>query len=705
MCQSEAKGMNIKMKILLHFPGKFHIEKEIDIEGSFYSIWVKFVSDLSDMKQYISMEAFFSRFMVYRNGTRLWNFMSTCENKDNLIIVAINKISNVSIAPLHRDKRIGCSQCEGVAIYVDKYNLLEENDEKREKAYCKECFCKKILQKAYRNIEKIEYIENYIIDIGLSGERDSTIAAYLLMEFIKEKKLKVEVIGVYNNIGLGYYDEEREKSAIITAKNLGINCKINYVDIGMLDEVCNQNVAGEMRIDFCKMCTYLSGWRDVGAYEGKMVISVTGSNTLEDEYVSKLYGAYMEEESKVLNKIHVLQGMSEDIVALYGAIKNIDYCVEDCPIQCSSPHYFCRKIALNPLKAISPWVYKTKDVFKNLIEEYPFGLISNKKTIKYFSKTIKRTDGKWVDLTQITVGNSYKIFNDVLEENDQKVNELEKRYFKKRVESEYQWIEKRGKILIENLHDDLIKKQTLELNPDFSFLSTEYVLLYKKHSMYDLKLKEISILEQRILNLFKNKKTITIGEILAMNSEIPEDKLGVSICKLLLCRIIVFNQTKKCIRENKMVVRKIAIYDKNKFLKDAVFSRAFDLEDIEIIYNMHRTDVGIDQTYNVFISDEFNELQQYEKENCARNESMYVHIANTITIMKGSIERFLEKFEPYNWENEGNNEGKIEYFFQNQIIMEILNMVIFDKDSFNCKHPNDILLINRNNREKNKISF
>lgn len=373
-------------------------------------------------------------------------------------------------------------------------------------AYCKDCFTRAVKKFAFNNISKKEPLSGFTVDIGLSGERDSTIAAYFLANYREQHGSNIDVKCVYNNIGLGHYDDERQKNAENVAKEYGFDFKVNNVDIGMLDDLYKKDAAGNMNTRYCNMCTYLTGFREYGEYANIKVLSATGSRTLEDDFVSKIYGTYTDDTKTLANRIYILKGLSEDIISLYAAINNINYFLGDCPMQVSSPHYFCRKIAVNPLKAISQWIYKREDKYAELKDLYPFGYVSSKKNISYFGKCIRRSDNEWIDLRNISMANYKELGEKHLKEQYREVDILDKNFYKMRQASESKWLKCNMADFKAAMKEDEIKAQKLYLRSGLNFLITRYILLYINKRDYKVILDSINNIEERIINILLEKQ-------------------------------------------------------------------------------------------------------------------------------------------------------------------------------------------------------
>ena len=705
------------MNVIIHYPGKLHIERECDYSGSFNSIWLKIIHDNNELQQFVSIDEFFSKFLVYRNGTRLWNASTYCTKADNIIIVAINKGSVVPLSKPNVTKVKTCTCCKKEdAVFIDEFNILtyEKREEGRslKLAYCKDCFTKAVKEFAFKNIRKKEPLSGITVDIGLSGERDSTIAAYFLASYKEQYGTNIDIKCVYNNIGLGNYDDKRQKSAENVAKEYGFDFKVNYVDIGMLDELYKNDTAGTMNTRYCNMCTYLTGFREYGEYANIRVLSATGSRTLEDDFVSKIYGTYSDDTKTLVNRIYVLRGLSEDIISLYAAISNINYYVGDCPLQVSSPHYFCRKLAVNPLKAISKWVYKQEDKYEELKMTSPFGYVSSKRDISYFAKCIKRSDGEWVDLQNISIADYKDLEEEHLKERYKEVDILDKRFYEIRQASESKWLRDKVNSFKVAMKEDEMKSQNIYLNSGLNFLITKYVLLYITKRDYKIVLVSINNIEEHIISKLlgvKDNNGLAIKQLDEYFSSENYDEYVLCLYRLLINGIICISKEK---REKDRDIN-VLFYDKYKLFSEPERSELIEvlnLSENQIVFQNSMDEINNPNKiyrFAICISYDINDLIRFESklnESNVKTIKIFVHPSDIITILKGSLAALNEKYAPLDivWKN---NQIEISKFYKKQVLYILSDMINFENRINSIEKPNVLNTINTGTMIKKQIEF
>lgn len=684
------------MIITMHYPGENHLEKEIDSQKTIFSTWVKLMSEDEAYREYMDIRKFCTRFIIYNNGERIWNPTSKCKDNDNVVIVAVNKGAYVERSKIKCTEKRWCSCCGDDRIFFydvnDIFQYGEESGDKEHKAYCKECFIKEFEKFAYRNIEIEAKLDGKIIDIGLSGERDSTIAAYLMTKYINEKKINAKMHGVYNNIGLGYYDSMRQKSALVTAKQLGFECKVNYVDVGLLEEFCKNSHENAMETKFCNICTYLSGWRDVGLYKGQQVISVTGSKTLEDDFVAKIFGTYSEKAQTITKKINILQGLSEDMISLFAAAKRIDYCIADCPIQSLSAQYYCRYNVLNPLKASSNWVFK-QNKNKELYSSKPFGLISGKDRLEYFSRTIQRSDLVWVDLTKINKNNYQVIGEDILPEKFICHDALNINYTSLRMKSEENFIKNEAKDFLMIVDEEEFRSRYININPQFDVLLKQYVLLIFEKKSGRFIINPIDRVIEMILHKMFEKR-VSVGYLLDAVDREHKERVALFIYKML--RGKVFNiESIEAIEQKKVFKHSIDIYDSELIFEEIINSAPDIGKQIVINYNK---DFGSD--YKIYISKTFDDLLEYSR-NIRSKVPIFIHIGKRITILKGNIEKLICKFEPIDLQYIDANLSMCEKIYLDMVFYEIVDIVLFK----NYLEEDSLIIIDKEDSKIDRIKF
>lgn len=704
------------MNVIIHYPGKLHIEKECDYNGSFNSLWVKLINHINEMQQFVSMDAFFSRFLVYKNGTRLWEASTYCEKGDIIIIAAVNKGSVVPVCNPNITKIETCIFCNKEdAVFIDEFNILTNvKGEERStlKAYCKECFTKAVREFAFNNIRKMEPLNGYTVDIGISGERDSTMAAYFLANYKEQHDTNIDIKGVYNNIGLGYYDDLRQKWAEIVANKYGFDFKVNHVDIGLLGDFYKHDTVGYMNTRYCNMCTYLTGFRNYGEYSNVRVLSATGARTLEDDFVSKIYGTYKDDTKLHGNRLYVLKGLSEDIISLYAAICNVNYCIADCPLQGTSPHYFCRKLAVNPLKAISRWVYKQDDEDTDLKDLSPFGYMSSKKSIPYFVKCIQRSDGEWVNLSNITMADYKDLGDEQLKARYCEVDILDKNFYDIKKASEDKWLKDEVEDFKVALNENEMKSQKLALKADLIILVKTFVLLYINKKDYRTVLISINRIEEYIINKIletQNSEMLTIGQLNEYFTSHNYDEYSLSLYRLMIYGVVYIPQGKGKSNRHFNVV----LCDKYKLLDESDRSELLksvnsSVDEVEFIYCTDEiNDQDKSSRFAICISTDMDDLRRFESilnKSNSKAIKIFVHVSEQLTILRGSFTAFDKKYAPIDLVVT-NNEIDMSTLYKKQVIYILLDMMSFEDRANLIEKPNVLTVINLNTMQKKQINF
>lgn len=225
---------------------------------------------------------------------------------------------------------------------------------------------------------------------------------------------------------------------------LGLPLKINNVDIGLLDEFIKKHKGKEVTGRYCSMCTRLSGWKNLGDYEGENIVSLTGSSTLEDKLTDRIFGNIQEQRDGKIRKLKILEDLPEDVISLFAALKNIDYYVGDCPIQEASPQYYCRRFFINDIKRNTNWLYRgNNNIYSKCVvnKRVVGGIIA-------YNTVLQRSDGKWISIKGIKVSDCAVIVDKVVPQNNLCEDALEINFAIFLRDSWNGWMKKKGVLFI-----------------------------------------------------------------------------------------------------------------------------------------------------------------------------------------------------------------------------------------------------------------
>ena len=124
-------------------------------------------------------------------------------------------------------------------------------------------------------------------------------------------------------------------------------------------------------------------------------------------------------------------------------------------------------------------------------------------------------------------------------------------------------------------------------------------------------------------------------------------------------------------------MKKVNVYDENKFFEDKIdeFGIISKENNIEIAYNRFalREDNEL-AFYDIFVSNDIRKLYEYMQSYEEKKEKIYIHIGKHITILKGNLRRFFEKFSPVDDIKE-ETKYQITEWQQEKIIFEVGDLI------------------------------
>lgn len=639
------------MKIIFHFPGKVH--KEFDEEFfniSFKNLINHIATQETLLKEYLNEKSFYSRYITFRNGKRFYNFNTECKFNDFILIIAANKIKKVDINKKEKQEHAKeCIDCgNNKIVYVDNHILFQN----RESYLCKNCFKKRMKEKIFNNISHLNLTNESIIDFGISGERDSTIALYFLVEYRKMTKMKFKINCVFNAVGLGKYDEDRLNAAKDIFKKLCFkNDEFNVNNLEMNfeeDFQKNQEDIDLFSTKYCSICTRANGFRNYGIYNGKDLFTASGSGTIEDNFTNKIMNKgetlpttiVSSKFPKIINfrRMLILDGILEDMISIYAALENIDYCVADCPLACVSPNYLCRESSLNSIKAKTNWLTSAYGD-NNLMQDCSIlGRISNKRKVPLKYKCICAENGEIYGIKEFTMES---IIEGAEERN--KPDELEAKFYNICCDSKRRYMENNFDKYLRLFSDEYIKNIDITLNnikiqkiKDIHFLFNGYG--------DSIDLININNIEKKLLLLIEKNERIKFSELIKDKEDKFNDNVR-AIQNLLSLGIIKLNLSTK---KEKTEERKLYIIDKEKTISKSYYRVLQDIFDVNKgniicedndIYLARENDIIL-----VIESDSYKIKKWYDTLKKLPSQVIYIHLFQPMTIFTNDYE-YIEK----NW--------------------------------------------------------
>jgi tRNA(Ile)-lysidine synthase TilS/MesJ len=469
--------------VIIHYPGKYHDRVSLKKDTPFKKFWSGYSHPYKELSEYRTYEKFFTRFLLFLNGIRIYHWDFDLQPQDTVIIVASNKVS----LPIHyseiKQPFETCDFCSGTDIsYVD---ILEERlDKYIAAAYCSKCFKDMMEKRAFSNLNMCSIPQGATVDLGLSGERDSSMALYFVLLYRERYNLEFTLNCVYNNIGLEQYDKNRLEGIETSIKKrlVNDNFTVNSLDLPILKVL--QDIKGNKKTTYglCNYCYRGGRFREYCAYINTNLCGTTGGGTIEDKIVELFlspaassgftvldYSLSLYKEKRWLTP---LEGMSEDCLSLYAALEKIDYCIDDCPVSAVSALYHSRRYLLNNFKAVFP-EYKKIYGDRSLKYNYTlFGQLDKRRQVSHHANVLKcPVCQKYHDLGNLTL-------EEVITSSKRNLNpcdEVEKKFEDLYYDSEENWYKANVEtISVEELAE---VELVIELSPFYQFIFRDCFLL------------------------------------------------------------------------------------------------------------------------------------------------------------------------------------------------------------------------------------
>lgn len=636
------------MRILIHYPGQLHKEYNITLNNvKFFTILKQLIKDEKTLIDYLNEEYFYSRFITYKNGKRFYSFNDECKDEDFILIIAANKLKMVkNVFEKEVNNKSKCSVCNNKdVVYIDN-GILER--EKEETYLCQDCFKKKIKEKAFENISHMKLTNDSIIDFGLSGERDSTIALYLLLEYRKESNMKFKINCVFNSVGLGEYDKNRLLAAKIFYKRM---CDkndlftVNKLDMnfeGDFDE--NKKNIDKCTSKYCSICTRANGFREYGLYNNnKDLFTASGSGTIEDCFASKIMnkGESVSNTTvsynflKIMNfrRVLILEGILEDMISIYACLNNINYHIGDCPLSMVSPNYLCRENSLNLIKAKTNWITSSYGDINLKYNYSVLGRISEERQINLRNKCIKSREGFLYGIN----GNSIrKILKSIRDK--EKPDSLEEEFYNICIKSKIKYLNNKLDRYVNIFRDEYVSNNVIiRLNNVMVKEFDGIYFLYNK-TLDSIELLEITEAEREIISIIEKNKGITFNDLkLKSNNEFLDKVMAIQNLVTLGIIKIQFAEDRK-IKESDIIY----IQDKDEILNKSyqlILQDIFDTNENNIIFNnLDIKNCKEDDIVVIIESDASKIKEWYNKLKNISTQIIYIHISSIITIFTNNYE-------------------------------------------------------------------
>lgn len=508
------------MKLIYHYPNAEHFERKIKsiknlfLEDIIRKYLLEFDTELEEPLE----KSFFSNYIVYKNGLREYSIKTPISKNDFLIIVRANKQSFYK----YNYERMGtiinslnCSNCDSVDIaYQDTSSIISNNIN-----LCCGCLAKKIEELVFNNIGKKNITDMHVINLGLSGERDSTLSLYFLSKYRINNNLKFKIVCSYNKVGLGEYDSRRLESARHSFQKYckdGDVFEVNDVEVNMLDELKSEQECVPIS-KYCNLCYRITAFRKKETFNNKHVMSASGGGTIEDQFMERIYNNRSNMQKYNVNysffefannkyKIQPLENLPEDVLSLYAAVRKINYEVANCPINERSAHYICRKNVLNPLKAVSNWLYLSHKEKLSTSNRFLFGTLDYSRNPEYPFKT------KYINGDFIKVDN--RELRTIIENADEPGNDLEVKLYNKEKNSYYDLINRRRKEWEIILNDKSLLQKSIFLKYYEYIIEQGLIICIDRENDF-LKTIPVNELEMKIFSYVYEESGMSIYSLLS----------------------------------------------------------------------------------------------------------------------------------------------------------------------------------------------
>lgn len=704
------------MRILIHYPGKIHKQVDVILDNTdLYAIVKQLANDEKILQDYLNEENFYSRFITYKNGKRFYSFSDKCKNEDNIMIIAVNKLKAIkNVFEFKSNNMSNCSLCKNKnIIYIDNGILKKDANETY---LCQDCFEKKVTEKAFENISHMQLKDSSIIDFGFSGERDSTVALYLLLQYRKEKGIKFKINCVFNAVGLGEYDKNRLMAAKVFYEKMcdeKDSFTINYLNMGFEEDFNkNKNNIDKITSKYCNICTRANGFREYGMYNNnKDLFTASGSGTIEDCFASKMMNKGETTASTLVNynflraknfrRMLILDGISEDIISIFACLNNINYYIGDCPLSSVSPNYLCRENALNPIKAKTDWITSTYGDIELKYNYTLMGRISEDRKINLRNKCIKLEDNFLCGINDGTLKN---ILHTV--KNRKMPDLLEKEFYYICTKSKKKYLDENFEKYVSIFLDDYVKNNLILTLNNTIIKKFEGVYILYNNKTDNVELIELTKDDEALFKAIEKNKEIVFNDLNIKNDEEFLKKVK-AIQKLLSIGAIKLKLPEK---EKTREIDKIFIQDNMDILIEQyrfIIRDIFEVNDESIIFNdLNINKCNKDDIIIILENNEAKIKEWYSKLRNISSQVIYIHINPIITLFTNNYE-YIEK----NWnimidglrnDEELEDDLKKKYRIQILSILSELMLCDFKTIKNNLKNYNVIYYVNIENGQKRK---
>ena len=351
------------MSVHLYWASELSCEYHLSKQQSVSDFWAFCRRTHPILEPFTAPSDFFARFLLLVNGVRLYELTTVVEPDDQVLLIASNKLHYPVAAATLPSGRTKCSVCNlGPTVYIAVAPTFSESER-----FCTSCFTTRIQCTAIKNISHYPLPRDCVVDLGLSGERDSTIALHFLRLFRERTGARFRINAVFNEIGLDSYDDSR-RAAVKAAplqREFGDQLVINSLKLP-LSAACTARTEKCERTQFspCTACGEGNIYRPFGYYFDDAVVRASGGPTVEDKIMATLVSPLASLPQFRVDSgvptfrnrrwLSILEGLTEDELSIYAALLQLPYCVADCPLADYAETYKCRRHVLANYKALMP---------------------------------------------------------------------------------------------------------------------------------------------------------------------------------------------------------------------------------------------------------------------------------------------------------------------------------------------------------------
>lgn len=283
----------------------------------------------------------FAGVVVFVDGVRAYEASSEIFPARSVVAYAANKVvigRSIPPPPFVAASE-PCGQCEDGAptAYVEPSSGMR---------FCASCFAS-WFEKRTTDIldEQLARIQPRALFLGLSAERDSTVALHVVSQYLAAKGTKIPIRAGFVHTGITPYRDNCRKAAHAIAEHYGIEL-IDY-DAVELIELYNRTADAKQRITTIRtipevferlsekskerVAYFCARLHDtVSAVVSESEVGISGFS------LSDLFRALSDPAAYrgiFTTRLFPLISTTDEEIGLYAAIRGVDYHVEDCPFR------------------------------------------------------------------------------------------------------------------------------------------------------------------------------------------------------------------------------------------------------------------------------------------------------------------------------------------------------------------------------------